>query len=124
MPEQLDAGSADHVSGRDRPARHLQPVSDAGGIIVPRRHKVIETTDIMLQMVASGRGVAALPRWLAEDYAGKMPLTPLRLGKKGIAKQIFLGAREADEAIDYLAAFVALARESDWGAGRFHSPRR
>src|SRR5690606_38010013 len=29
--------------------------------ISPRRHKTIETTDIMLQMVASGRGVAALP---------------------------------------------------------------
>jgi LysR family transcriptional regulator for metE and metH len=82
--------------------------------VVPKRHKVIETTDIMLQMVASGRGVAALPRWLAEDYADRMPLVPLRLGKKGVAKQIFLGTREADDAIDYLAAFVALAREADW----------
>jgi len=33
--------------------------------IVPARHKTIEDTDIMLQMVANGRGVAALPRWLA-----------------------------------------------------------
>jgi hypothetical protein len=39
----------------------------------------------------------------------------LRLGKKGIAKQIFLGTRDLDDAIDYLAAFVALARDSDWG---------
>ncbi|SDI83208.1 LysR family transcriptional regulator, regulator for metE and metH [Paraburkholderia steynii] len=87
--------------------------------VVPRRHKVIETTDIMLQMVASGRGVAALPRWLAEEYAGWMPLTPLRLGKKGIAKQIFLGTREADDAIDYLSAFVAMARKADWTGARF-----
>ncbi|TXC84418.1 LysR family transcriptional regulator [Paraburkholderia azotifigens] len=86
--------------------------------VVPRRHKIIETTDIMLQMVASGRGVAALPRWLAEEYAGWMPLTPLRLGKKGIAKQIFLGTREADDAIDYLSAFVAMAREADWTGAR------
>jgi LysR family transcriptional regulator for metE and metH len=86
--------------------------------VVPKRHKVIETTDIMLQMVASGRGVAALPRWLAEEYADSMPLVPLKLGKKGIAKQIYLGTRDADEAIDYLAAFVALARESDWSASR------
>jgi LysR family transcriptional regulator, regulator for metE and metH len=89
--------------------------------IVPRRHKVIETTDIMLQMVASGRGVAALPRWLAEEYAGWMSLTPLRLGKKGIAKQIFLGTREADDAIDYLSAFVALARDADWADARFRA---
>lgn len=79
--------------------------------IAPRRHKTIETTDIMLQMVASGRGVAALPRWLVRDYARSMPITPVKLGRKGIAKQIFLGWREADADIDYLQAFVQLARE-------------
>lgn len=78
--------------------------------IAPRRHKVIETTDIMLQMVASGRGVAALPRWLVNEYAGKLDIFPVRLGPKGIAKQIFLGLREADAEIDYLKAFVAIAR--------------
>jgi LysR family transcriptional regulator for metE and metH len=65
----------------------------------------------MLQMVASDRGVAALPRWLAEEYAAKMPVVPLRLGRHGIAKQIFLGAREADFEIDYLEAFVQLAQQ-------------
>ena len=79
--------------------------------ITPRRHKAIETTDIMLQMVASGRGVAALPRWLVEEYADKMNVVPVRLGRKGIAKQIFLGAREAETDIDYLKAFVDLARK-------------
>jgi LysR family transcriptional regulator for metE and metH len=78
--------------------------------ITPRRHKAIETTDIMLQMVASGRGVAALPRWLVEEYADKMNVVPVRLGRKGIAKQIFLGAREAETDVDYLKAFIDLAR--------------
>jgi len=79
--------------------------------IVPKRHKTIETTDIMLQMVASGRGVAALPRWLVQEYTGKLDLVPVQLGPNGIAKQIFLGMREADTAIDYLRAFVELARD-------------
>jgi LysR family transcriptional regulator for metE and metH len=78
----------------------------------PRRHKTIETTDIMLQMVASGRGVAALPRWLALEYADKMDVVPLRLGPRGIAKQIYLGCREAEADTDYLAAFIDLARAS------------
>ena len=78
--------------------------------ITPKRHKTIETTDIMLQMVASGRGVAALPRWLVEDYADKLDVVPVRLGPRGLAKQIFLGAREADMHIDYVQAFVELAR--------------
>ncbi|WP_321795794.1 LysR family transcriptional regulator [Caballeronia sp. J97] len=86
--------------------------------VVPRRHKVIETTDIMMQMVASGRGVAALPRWLAEEYADRMPLAVLKLGRKGIAKQIFLGTREADAGIDYLAAFITLAKKADWAKAR------
>jgi LysR family transcriptional regulator for metE and metH len=79
--------------------------------ITPRRHKAIETTDIMLQMVESGRGVAALPRWLVDEYAAALNIVPVRLGRHGIAKQIFLGAREADFGIDYLKAFVDLARE-------------
>jgi LysR family transcriptional regulator for metE and metH len=78
--------------------------------ITPRQHKTIETTDIMLQMVASGRGVAALPLWLVQEYAGKMDVVPVRLGRQGIAKQIFVGAREADVEIDYLKAFIEQAR--------------
>ena len=79
--------------------------------VTPKRHKAIETTDIMVQMVASGRGVAALPRWLVEEYAAKMDVVPVRLGARGIAKQIFLGAREAETGIDYVRAFIELARQ-------------
>ncbi|CAM5196847.1 LysR family transcriptional regulator [Oligella ureolytica] len=80
--------------------------------ITPKRHKNIETTDIMLQMVASNRGVAALPRWLVKEYAEKLPIIPVKLGPNGIPKQIYLGSREADETVDYLQAFVELARET------------
>lgn len=78
--------------------------------ISPKRHKTIETTDIMLQMVASGRGVAALPRWLVEEYQRKLAVAPVKLGRKGVAKQVFLGFREADRDITYLQAFIELAR--------------
>ena len=79
--------------------------------VTPKRHKTIETTDIILQMVASGRGVAALPRWLVQEYAGKVDVVAVRLGPRGIAKQIHLGAREADLQTDYLQAFIELARQ-------------
>jgi len=88
---------------------YTQFLSPAG--VAPKRHKPIETTDIMMQMVASGRGVAALPRWLVEEYASKLDVVPLRLGKQGIHKNIYLGIREADMNIDYLRAFVDLARQ-------------
>jgi LysR family transcriptional regulator, regulator for metE and metH len=76
---------------------------------VPKSHKTIETTDIMLQMVASGRGVAALPRWLVAEYQPHMRVVPVQLGRHGIAKQIFLGVRAADTKIDYVANFMKLA---------------
>ncbi len=111
MPEQL-AGEVliSYPVPLDRLDIYNRFLMPAG--ISPERHQAIETTDIMLQMVASGRGVAALPRWLVEEYASKLPVVPVRLGKDGIDKQIFLGAREADVDIDYLRAFVDLARQA------------
>ena len=67
----------------------------------------------MLQMVASGRGVTALPRWLVQEYAQKMDIVPLRLGPGGIAKQIHLGYREGDAEVDYLRGFVEMARGTE-----------
>ena len=87
--------------------RFLQPAG-----VFPRRHKHTETTDIMLQKVASGRGVAALPRWLVKEYEAKLPVVAVTLGKGGIQKQIWLGARAEDSALDYLAAFIELAAAS------------
>ena len=89
---------------------YTQFLAPAG--IAPRRHKTIETTDIMMQMVASGRGVAALPRWLALEYGEKMEVVPVQLGRHGIAKQIHLGTREQDTDTDYLQAFIQLARSA------------
>lgn len=79
--------------------------------IDPKRHKIIETTDIMLQMVASGRGVAALPLWLVEENADKFDVASVKLGRHGVAKKIFLGFRDTDIDNDYLEAFIDLARK-------------
>ncbi|UDG82687.1 LysR family transcriptional regulator [Candidatus Vallotia lariciata] len=94
----------------DRLDVYMQFLVPAG--VRPKLHKTIETTDIIVQMVASGLGVAALPCWLVREYADKMPIDTVRLGRDGIAKQIFVGMREADIDTDYLSAFVALARHS------------
>ncbi len=91
----------------DRLDIYTQFLMPAG--ISPRRHMPIETTDIMLLMVAHGRGVAALPRWLVEENAAIFDVTPVRLGRDGVAKEIFLGVREADVEIDYIRAFIDLA---------------
>jgi len=78
--------------------------------VSPRARKVIESTDLMLQMVAVGRGVAALPRWLVEENAGRMGITAVRLGPTGVPKQIHLGVRTADLEVRYMGAFIEAAR--------------
>lgn len=81
--------------------------------VIPKRHKLIETTDIILQMVACGRGVAALPRWLVMEQQARFDIFPVRLGKAGIAKQIFLGLRRKELNIDFMKAFLGIARSSE-----------
>ncbi|MFM1885753.1 MAG: hypothetical protein RL026_910 [Pseudomonadota bacterium] len=78
--------------------------------ITPRAHKVLESTDLILQLVALGRGVAALPRWLVEERASALSILPVRLGPGGVPKQIHVGVRSADLATPYLKAFIDTAR--------------
>ena len=77
-----------------------------------KKHKNIETTEIMLQMVAAGRGVCALPGWLVDKYSKSMPIKSIRFGEKGISKQIFVGIRKNEQHIDYLNDFIAQAKKT------------
>ncbi len=79
--------------------------------ILPARRKTIEATDIMLQLVAAGRGVAALPQWLVEEYSQSLPLKACRLGSSGIHKHIYLGVREGEQDVAYIDAFIQLAAQ-------------
>ncbi len=78
-----------------------------------KQHKRIETTEIMLQMVSAGRGVAALPGWLIEQYKQELPLTSLRFGEQGIKKQIHVGIRSGDTKIAYIGDFIRHAKQTD-----------
>lgn len=71
---------------------------------LPRRHRTVETTDLMLRLVASGRAVSAIPDWLLRGAKG---VKGVRLGQ-GIAKSIHLGHRKG-MAASYLDGFMQLA---------------
>lgn len=84
----------------------------------PRLHRKVESTDLMLQLVAAGRGVAVLPDWLVIEEGAALPVHNVRLGKRGITKSINLGIRRGDEDIAFIAGFLALARELGEEVGR------
>lgn len=75
----------------------------------PKKHKVIEATEMMLQMVVANRGVATLPLWLVEEQAKTLPIVPVRLGKEGIHKHIHLGVRSNEVNNTFIQAFLSLA---------------
>ncbi|MBO9355200.1 LysR family transcriptional regulator [Bordetella petrii] len=76
----------------------------------PRHRRTIETPELMLQLVAAGRGVTVLPDWLVDEEGAGLPIRKVSLGKTGLRKAINLGLRRDDENIDYIKGFVALAK--------------
>ena len=76
---------------------------------LPKKRKIIEATEIMLQLVAANRGVCTLPRWLVEQYPQKTPIKAIRLGDDGIQKQIYLGRRDDEESQSLANTFTDMA---------------
>ena len=75
----------------------------------PRRQIAVESTDLMLQLVAAGRGVSALPDWLIAEDAGGMPIRTLRIGRHGLHKRITLGVRRDEAQTDYIVGLMEIA---------------
>lgn len=77
--------------------------------ISPAAHRTVETTEVMLQMVAAGRGISAVPDWLLREGDVGPGLVPLRVGAEGIAKSVHVGMRTGEETAPHLAGFLSIA---------------
>lgn len=73
-----------------------------------KQHKTLENTEMILAMVKSGRGVAALPDWLVQQELGE-ELVALPFGREGIAKQTFIALRANEEPSRQVAEFIHFA---------------
>ncbi len=87
--------------------------------VEPKEHIHIETIEVMLQLVASGRGVCTLPHWLLEKYQQTYALQGIKLGKDGVKKQLHLVVRKADIKRDYFDAFIQLAQSAQRSGANF-----
>ncbi|MDR7332077.1 LysR family transcriptional regulator [Roseateles asaccharophilus] len=86
--------------------RVLQPA----GITPPRRTS--ELTVAMLQLVASGRGIAALPLWAVENYLARGYVARQRITEQGLTGRLYAVSTPALAAKPFLADFVRLMRET------------
>lgn len=79
----------------------LQPFN-----IEPLAHKTVEETDVMLQMVASERGVCLLPEWLLARQGRDLDLIGLRIKGLTLGKTMYLATRPEDAGFDYIQWLV------------------
>ncbi|WP_024330058.1 LysR family transcriptional regulator [Thioalkalivibrio sp. ALR17-21] len=92
------------------------------GISLPRR--TTEVTAMLLQLVASGRGVASLPEWALPELeaqmqgagngargSGRSAIARLRMGPDGLWSTLRLAIRREDEGLAFMQDFVGIARD-------------
>ncbi|MYN11964.1 LysR family transcriptional regulator [Pusillimonas sp. TS35] len=80
--------------------------------VEPAAIRKAELTPMIVQLVASQRGVAALPNWALTEYLGQDWLRTCRLGEQGVWRTLYAATRIEDAQSDYVQAFVKQARDT------------
>ncbi len=86
--------------------RFLEPAG-----VEPAERRTAELTVMLVQLVANGRGVAALPNWALREYQDQASLHALPLGESGLWSTLYAAVREEDRNKPFVDAFIRLARE-------------
>ena len=86
--------------------RFLRPAG-----IEPKVSRTAELTSVLLQLVRSRRGLAALPRWAVADELERGGLRAVRLGKNGLHSEVLLSTRASDTEMPLMQAFLAVTRK-------------
>jgi LysR family transcriptional regulator for metE and metH len=87
-----------------------QVLAPAG--VEPAKRRTTELTIAMLQLVASGRGIAALPLWAVQNYLDRGYVTARPVGKKGLTGELHMACTASTSARPWLEDFVRITRES------------
>jgi LysR family transcriptional regulator, regulator for metE and metH len=85
--------------------RFLRPAG-----VEPRVARTAELTSVLVQLVRSRRGLAALPRWAIADELARGGLAALRLGRAGLHSEVLLSTRAAETDTPLMQAFSSVAR--------------
>lgn len=79
--------------------------------VEPAAIRKAELTPIIVQLVASQRGVAALPNWALTEYLNQGWLRICHLGEQGVWRTLYAAVRVEDTETHYLQAFITKAKE-------------
>src|SRR5690606_30064528 len=74
--------------------------------VEPAAIRKAELTPIIAQLVASQRGVAALPNWALSEYMNQGWLRICHLGEQGVWRTLYAAVRVEDAEAPYVQAFI------------------
>lgn len=78
--------------------------------VAPAALRHSDLTLMMVQLVASGRGVCALPNWVLAEYADQRLINLRSAGATGVWPTLYAAVREQQREKPFLADFLTLAR--------------
>ena len=78
--------------------------------VEPARVRTAELTTMMIQLVASGRGVTCLPNWALHEYDKNDYIAVRSLGEEGVWPTLYAAVREDQAEAAYVRGFVDVAK--------------
>ena len=79
--------------------------------IEPASIRTSELTVMIMQLVASGRGVSALPNWAIHQYIEQNYISARPLGDKGVWCTLYAAIRDDQKDADFMLDFLSTAKE-------------
>ena len=80
----------------------------------PKEIRTAELTIMMMQLVASGRGVCALPNWALTEYLERDYVSAVKLGEHGIWSTLYAAIREESAEAPWMQDFLRTAKETSF----------
>ena len=80
--------------------------------VEPEKVRTAEITSLMIQRVASGRGVTCLPDWVLRTYEEDGYIATTSLGKKGVFPKMLAAIRRDYKELAFVQDFCNTARQS------------
>ena len=80
--------------------------------VEPSAIRTAELTTMMIQLVASGRGVVCLPNWALHEHVEKNYVVAKSLGEEGIWPNLYAAVRPDEAPVAFIASFVETAKKT------------
>ncbi|MEK9821304.1 MAG: LysR family transcriptional regulator [Gammaproteobacteria bacterium] len=87
--------------------RFLDPLD-----IEPASVRTAELTPMIIQLVASGRGVTCLPNWALTEYLEQQTIIAKKLGESGLWCTLYAAIREDQSDMAFMRDFLTTASET------------